>query len=191
MKNFYIALVHAPVYTRTGEVSATSVTHIDIHDIARTARTYGASGFYLVTPWKEQHELIKQIIGYWNQDGVKSYHPDRSEAFEINRLVYTVEDMIEEITQKDGQKPWLIATGAKERNDAPLPLSAAKILETINSIDFTQSVVLVLGTGWGLHESIFKLSDCVMDPIRGKGTYNHLSVRAACAILCDRLFERD
>lgn len=48
-------------------------------------------------------------------------------------------------------------------------------------------LVLVLGTGWGLVEEILEKADVILEPIRGMGDYNHLSVRAAAAIMLDRL----
>jgi len=46
----YIALLHYPVYDRQERVTATALTTLDIHDVARLARTYGLEEFYVVTP---------------------------------------------------------------------------------------------------------------------------------------------
>ncbi|HAX46903.1 MAG TPA: hypothetical protein DCX78_08785, partial [Nitrospina sp.] len=43
---------------------------------------------------------------------------------------------------------------------------------------------------WGLEKSILTEADYVLDPIDGVGEYNHLSVRAAVAIILDRLLAR-
>ena len=40
----YIALLHTPVINRNGAIVTTSVTNMDIHDLARSARTYGVRG---------------------------------------------------------------------------------------------------------------------------------------------------
>ena len=48
----------------------------------------------------------------------------------------------------------------------------------------------MFGTGWGLDQSVFKGVDYVLDPINGIGEYNHLPVRAAIAIILDRLLAR-
>lgn len=42
----YIALLHYPVYNKKMEVITTSITNLDIHDIARVARTYEVDGFF-------------------------------------------------------------------------------------------------------------------------------------------------
>jgi hypothetical protein len=54
----------------------------------------------------------------------------------------------------------------------------------------TERPVLVLfGTGWGLSPALIDDADVRIEPIRARGEtgYNHLSVRAACAITLDRL----
>jgi hypothetical protein len=49
--------------------------------------------------------------------------------------------------------------------------------------------LLLFGTGWGLAPELIRQADVRLEPIRGapSSTYNHLSVRAACAITLDRL----
>jgi hypothetical protein len=47
--------------------------------------------------------------------------------------------------------------------------------------------LILLGTGWGLTESVIASSDYVLEPITGGTDYNHLSVRSAAAIILDRL----
>jgi len=51
----------------------------------------------------------------------------------------------------------------------------------------SEDFCLVFGTGWGLHPSLVAELDLMLEPIRGTGAYNHLSVRAAVAIILDRL----
>ena len=48
-------------------------------------------------------------------------------------------------------------------------------------------LLLVFGTGWGLAPEVFDRGWTVLEPIRGRGVYNHLPVRAAAAIILDRL----
>jgi hypothetical protein len=49
-------------------------------------------------------------------------------------------------------------------------------------------LLLLFGTGWGLTEELLAGVDRVLRPIQGNSDYNHLSVRAAVAIMLDRLF---
>ena len=50
-------------------------------------------------------------------------------------------------------------------------------------------VLLVFGTGWGLADEVIQAADVLLEPVRAREAtgYNHLSVRAACAIMLDRL----
>jgi hypothetical protein len=48
--------------------------------------------------------------------------------------------------------------------------------------------LLLFGTAYGLHESVLRAADVVIEPIAGVDAYNHLSVRAAAAIVLSRLF---
>ena len=50
-------------------------------------------------------------------------------------------------------------------------------------------VLILFGTGWGLAGEIVAAADVRLEPIRATPDegYNHLSVRAACAITLDRL----
>ena len=51
-----IALIHHPVLDKNRDIVATAVTNLDIHDIARSARTYGVGRYYVVTPIEEVDE---------------------------------------------------------------------------------------------------------------------------------------
>ena len=52
-------------------------------------------------------------------------------------------------------------------------------------------MLVVFGTGWGLAPNVIEGADLLLEPIRAeRGEYNHLSVRAACAIALDRLLGR-
>ena len=46
---------------------------------------------------------------------------------------------------------------------------------------------MVLGTGWGLSPEVMARADLRLAPVQGPSYYNHLSVRAAAAVILDRL----
>ena len=48
-------------------------------------------------------------------------------------------------------------------------------------------MILIFGTAWGLDKTVLNQADYVLDPVSGRMGYNHLSVRAAAAIILDRL----
>jgi hypothetical protein len=47
--------------------------------------------------------------------------------------------------------------------------------------------ILAFGTGWGLTDDFIGSCDMALEPVAGLGGYNHLPVRAAVAIILDRL----
>ena len=50
MAEVYIALIHWPALNKKGKIVATAITCIDLHDIARSALTYGVKKFFVVNP---------------------------------------------------------------------------------------------------------------------------------------------
>ena len=46
--NLSVVLVHHPVLDRDGSTVTTAITNLDLHDMARSARTYGLERFYVV-----------------------------------------------------------------------------------------------------------------------------------------------
>src|SRR6516164_8187672 len=58
MRRVAIALVHYPVLDGQGALVTTAVTNLDVHDLARSARTYGCSDYFVVHPIVAQRELV-------------------------------------------------------------------------------------------------------------------------------------
>ena len=184
-KGLYIALVHYPVYDKGGNIVAAAITSLDIHDIARLARTYGAEGFYLVTPLASQVVLVRKILDHWLHGYGARYNPNRREALGCVRTAGTIEEVVDEVREKRGGTPLLIATGAKRRQGTT---GYTEMREVIRNE--TRPLVLLLGTGWGLAEEVIETTDFQLAPIDGADDYNHLSVRCAAAIILDRLLAR-
>jgi len=184
--NFSVALIHYPVYDKNRDVVATAVTNLDIHDIARSARTYGLSRYYIVTPVEEQQRLVEKIRTHWLEGWGSTYNPKRKAALELLQTESTLADAIGDIERRTGKRPKLVVTGASGR---PNSLSFSE-LKALLANEPEQPFLLLLGTGWGLIEQVFNSSDYVLEPISGGGDYNHLSVRSAAAIMLDRLFGR-
>ena len=90
--SMYMGLIHHPVLGRKEEIITTSVTNLDIHDIARSARTFGFDKYFIVTPVKKQHTLVQSILDHWNTDVENSYNPDRSSALSFIELSNSIED---------------------------------------------------------------------------------------------------
>lgn len=178
----YIALLHYPMYNKRMDVVTTSVTNLDLHDIARLARTYNVEGFYVVHPAPNQQLLIREILSYWQEGYGGSYNADRKEAFSILRLAETFPQVLHAIEQETGQKAITVATDARTY---PNTVSYQLLKEKI----FTEDNVylLLFGTGWGMEQNMMMQSDYILEPIAVDSDYNHLSVRSAVSIIIDRL----
>jgi len=176
-----VALLHAPVVNRRGEVIGSAVTNLDLHDIARACRTFGVDTYWVVTPFVRQQELSAQIIGHWREGHGKTANPDRGEALSLIRLRTELNEVIEETRAKWGRALVVIATCAGGRQEMiTYPGLRQKMNEGI-------PVLLLFGTAWGLAPEVFAQVDGTLPPIHGPGNYNHLSVRSAVSIILDRL----
>lgn len=181
-RNLALALVHHPVYNKHRDVVTTAVTNLDIHDIARAARTYGLTRYYLVTPSPDQQTMIGRIVGHWQDGWGAGYNPDRREALGIIRVAASLGEAFHDFQQEVATPVVSVVTGARQRPDA---VSFATLRERLRQTDAPH--LLVLGTGWGLADELFEQANLVLEPIQGCGNYNHLSVRSATAIMLDRL----
>jgi hypothetical protein len=182
--NCYIGLVHGPIRSKDGSEITTSVTNLDIHDIARTARTFGFRRYFLITPIKNQQAMVKKILGFWETDSGLIYNPDRKNALSEAEVIDSIEDAIKKITEIEGKKPCVVVTGANfEKFDG----NEKELLQKL-ALDGTP-MFLLFGTGWGLTAPVVEQADFRLGPIFGSADdgYNHLSVRSAVAIYCDRL----
>ena len=173
----WMALVHHPVYDRDHNIVTTAITNLDVHDLARSSRTYGLAGYILVTPITAQRALAEHILGHWRQEDRKTAH--RAEALSRGLVVNSVDDAIAHVTKHTG-KPRVVMTTARPRGGQIAHLHFAELDD--------QPTLLLFGTGWGLADSILDRVDHCLAPIRGGADYNHLSVRSAAAITLDRLF---
>lgn len=177
-----IGLLHHPVLNKVGDVIGSAVTNLDLHDIARVARTYGVENYYVSTPYGDQHELVSEIVEHWQTGHGAAYNPARKEALSIVRLAYSLDEIVETITKERGKRPLLVATSARQQPDG----MDFKTLRT--HLDKGKSPVLLLfGTAHGLAPEIMGYVDATLQPIRGNSAYNHLSVRSAVSIILDRL----
>jgi hypothetical protein len=178
----YIGLVHYPIYNKNGEVITTAITNFDIHDIARTARTYNINKYYIIHPLESQVSLAKEIMDYCQTGYGGGYNPDRREAFKILELIPSIEQAIEDIYEKYGVRPLIITTDARKYNNT---ISYKEMRHKIEN--GTVPCLVLFGTGWGIENSVMKNFDYILEPIYGSCDYNHLPVRAAVAVILDRL----
>lgn len=181
----YVALLHHPVYDKNKQIVTTAVTNMDIHDIARSGRTYGIRGFYVVTPVKSLQRLALKIIDHWERGYGSEYNTTRKEALALARVKSTLDDVLIDLERECGEKPRIVVTSARPGGQRT---SFAQLKDML--IDTTRPFLILFGTGWGLTETIISQSDYVLEAIEGCTDYNHLSVRSAAAIILDRLLGR-
>ncbi len=182
--DYYIALLHYPVFNRHGNIVTTAVANMDIHDMARAARTYGMRRYYIVTPIAAQRVLVQTILDHWQQGYGAAYNASRKEAFDRVCVQETFAMVVADIEALAGRRPRVVVTGASLTGN----LISFEKMKTILERD-DHPCLIVCGTGWGLAEEIVAEADYSLEPVRGVGSdYNHLSVRSAAAVILDRLF---
>jgi tRNA (guanine37-N1)-methyltransferase len=181
----FVALLHHPVYDKNGQVVTTAVTNMDIHDIARSARTYGVRLFYVVTPVKALQKLALKILEHWEEGYGSQYNTTRKEALALARIRDSLDDVIIDIERECGEKPITVVTSAKTGGNRT---SFAELRDML--IRNPHPKLILLGTGWGLADEVFSRADYILEAIQGPTDYNHLSVRSATAIILDRLLAR-
>jgi hypothetical protein len=184
MAPLYIALVHYPVLNRRGEIIASAITTMDLHDLARSCCTYGIPLCYIVTPLKDQAVLARRVISHWIEKIGRDLAPDRAEALERLSVVESIGTAVEDILEKTGLQPIVWATSAQNGTGGISHAAARSELE-----ESSRPHLLLFGTGWGLAPSVFSEADGLIEPIAGKNGFNHLSVRCAASILMDRLLD--
>lgn len=186
MGALYCALVHHPVRDRSGATVTTAVTSVDVHDIARSARTFGLRGYYVVTPIQAQHETVRRILEHWSTGAGGRRVPDRREALALCEVVNSVEDAAARVAEREGARPRLVASAARSFTQPARELRTFAEEAALLRSD-TAPTLLLMGTGHGLADALFDVADALLEPIAGADDYNHLSVRAATAIMLDRL----
>ncbi|RJQ84940.1 MAG: RNA methyltransferase [Desulfobacteraceae bacterium] len=177
-----VALIHHPVTDKNGQTIAAAVTSLDLHDIARAAKTYGVEAFYVVTPLLDQQELVASIIDHWVTGAGAQYNPDRRTALALIRMEPTLQAAMQDMAGRHGAKPCSVVTSAR-MDDSNLDDAGLRGLVRKGG-----PVLLIFGTGWGLAPQLIAQADYRLAPIQGHGEFNHLSVRSAVSIVLDRLF---
>jgi tRNA (guanine37-N1)-methyltransferase len=179
----YAALMHVDIRLPHDQIGTTSVTSLDIHDIARSACTYGIKNYFVVTPLSDQQRLVETLRSFWMSEVGIDYNPERHEAVRRVQLVAQLDDVVAAIREKEGIDPLIIATSAR-------PVGGRAETITFNDhekvFSHNRPVLFLFGTGRGLADVVFERCDYVLIPLEGFSEYNHLSVRSAAAVIFDR-----
>lgn len=160
---------------------ASAVTNLDLHDIARAARTFGARTLHIITPLEDQRALAEKIVRHWTSGPGGGHNPKRREALELIRVTASLEETRSQILGEYGQAPVVVATCARRH---PQTLGFAELAVQLQN---GRPHLVIFGTAWGLAPELITASDAILEPIGDPESYNHLSVRCAAAIVLDRL----
>ena len=177
-----IGLIHYPVLNKTDEIIGSAVTNLDLHDIARAAKTYGVANYYIVTPYQDQQQLVEEILEHWRQGYGSTYNPARKSALGLISTLPSIERLLEVVTEKQHNRPLIVMTSARISTREVLPYNDCRKM-----IQSGRPILLLFGTAHGLAEPVIEMADAMLPPIEGTTGYNHLSVRSAVSIILDRL----
>jgi len=179
---FSIALVHYPVVGKDGGTIVSSITTLDIHDMARIGMTYSARKVYMVTPVEDQQRLVARIKSHWSgDDELRKTVGRRAEALELVDVRESLDGVLRDM-KKRAKRVKILATSAAEGEGTVTPD------EFISRADEADEWLVLFGTAYGLAPEVMERADMRLAPLKGRGEFNHLPVRGASAIILHRLF---
>ena len=187
-RNLSFCLVHYPVSLGPKKTGASSLTNLDIHDIARISRSYAMGFFYPVTPLCDQLRVLEEILRHWTRGPGGVGNADRAQALGLVQPATSLEEAVAHMTAQHGTRPRLVASSAvwpakgKASQPGRMPMTPRDVRRWCDQ----GPVMLCLGTAQGLAPEVLEQCEGTLRPVRFLG-YNHLSVRSAAAILADRI----
>ena len=187
-RNLSFCLVHYPVSLGPKKIGASSLTNLDIHDIARISRSYAMGSFYPVTPLRDQLRVLEEILRHWTRGPGGIGNADRAQALGLVQPATSLEEAVAHMTAQHGTRPRLVASSAvwPAKGKASKPESMPMTPRDVRRWCVQEPVMLCLGTAQGLAPEVLEQCEGTLRPVRFLG-YNHLSVRSAAAILADRI----
>lgn len=179
----YAVIMHDQVMLPGGIVGTSSVTSLDIHDIGRSARTFGIKKYFIVTPLLDQQKIVKKLMEFWQTSVGIEYNKHRHEALNKIVLCSNLDEVIEFIKKENENLPILIATKAKADENLEKRIT---YFDQEKVFKQKKPIVFIFGTARGLSNDLLDKCDYIIEPIEGFSNFNHLSVRSAAAIIFDR-----
>jgi hypothetical protein len=183
MADLFLVLLHHPMLDKNGQIVTTALTNMDIHDIARSAATYGVRRVFVAMPVRALRALAEKIIEHWETGFGSTYNLTRKEALARVAIEADLDGVLVAIERLTAQRPVLVATSARAGPDTVSFDELRRRLE-----QEAAPHLLLFGTGWGLAPEVLNRADLRLAPILGPTAYNHLSVRSAAAVILDRLY---
>jgi len=99
-----------PVVDRNGRVIASAITSLDLHDLARSSRTYGVRALYVVHPVPEQREFARSVIEHWRIGYGRSFDSRRVEALNLIEIVADLDVAVAAAERVAGRRPFFRPT---------------------------------------------------------------------------------
>lgn len=183
-RNLSFCLCHYPVRLEQGRTGSSSLTNLDIHDISRISRSYGMGPFYVLLELREQRDILDNILAHWRRAANPEVHADRKRALDQVCAVRNFTELEEKARAYYGIKPTFILSSANwlESKESGHMLGP----EDVREICKNYPVIILLGTARGLSLKSLTINYKLLRPLRFLDE-NHLSVRAAAAIMADRI----
>ena len=177
-----VVLLHEDMHDKQGKVVTTSLTLIDVHDIARSSRTFGLTNCFIAHPSPTLQKLSRTLREHWETGYGATYNPNRGEALSRLRIVCNLDEVISEIQARTGKLPIIVSTSARRTESRK---SFEELRQEIHAGD--NPYLIMIGTGWGMTAELLNRASIFLAPIEGSEDYNFLSCRSATAIILDRL----
>lgn len=183
-RNLSFCLCHFPVHLEKGRIGSSSLTNLDVHDISRISRSYGMGPFFVLLAMQEQLDILEDILRHWRNAANPESHADRKKALELICPVRNFTELEAKAYEYFGCKAQFIASSAAwPDKKSSIPLLSP---EELRSLCEKGPAIILLGTARGLDLKSLPFSFQLLRPLRFLDE-NHLSVRAAAAIMADRI----
>lgn len=185
LPRFSIALVHHPVSGKNGNEITSSITTLDVHDMARYGKTFGAERIYIITPVADQQVLVERMKSHWtDEEYLKKQNVRREGTVELLVTAASVEDAVAHARRRS-KRVKLLATTAQR-----IPGAVSTAQWRAVAAEEADEWIILFGTAYGLGKSLMERAERTLLPIEGAAAFNHLPVRGASAIILDRLISR-
>src|SRR5262249_10206420 len=127
MKSVAIALVHHPVLDRQGDVITTAITNLDLHDLARSACTYGVRTLFVVHPVLAQRELALRVKMHWVGGSGAKRIPTREPAMALVDVLPSLDDVHAALGSRSNVEIYVTSARSDERRTTSYAGARAKL----------------------------------------------------------------
>ncbi len=181
--NHYCALLHNDVILKDGSVGNSTITSIDIHDIARSSKTYGVKKYFLITRLAAQSQLAENFLDFWKDEEAVFLNRSRAEVLASVTVKKEIKDCVEYIEKIEGVSPILVVTSSRRE----IPHERMITFHDQGKLwREKRPILFIFGTSHGINPEVMDNCDYRLVPLEGLEEFNFLSVRSAVGIVLDR-----